>query len=130
MLVLKNHKFVPNAVMYGSKGAQVRGPEGLLARCIPFKTNGNIFAHRYNQDPGTLSGYTGAPPASRGELPPQYKIPADAVYVVFSFETPIAWVQEDGTVTIPDVRYSNTTTVHQTACRAWLGYALNVARVM
>lgn len=43
-----------------------------------------------------------------------------SVYVVKSYNTPIAWVTEDGTVTIPDTRYSATTSRQQNLCRAWL----------
>ena len=34
-------------------------------------------------------------------------------YVVWSYETPIAWVKRDGKVIRPDVRYSRTTSKHQ-----------------
>lgn len=34
-------------------------------------------------------------------------------YVVFSYVTPIAWVDIEGGITIPPVRYSLTTTQHQ-----------------
>jgi hypothetical protein len=34
-------------------------------------------------------------------------------YVVWSYDTPIAWVRKDGTVVEPDVRYSRTTSKHQ-----------------
>ena len=35
------------------------------------------------------------------------------VYVVVSYITPIAWVLDDGTVRIPNVKFSVTTTKHQ-----------------
>lgn len=41
-------------------------------------------------------------------------------YVVKSYNTPIAWITEDGTVTIPDTKYSATTSRQQNLCRAWL----------
>lgn len=41
-------------------------------------------------------------------------------YTVMSYQTPIAWVTTDGTVRIPDTRYSATTTGHQSLCRAYL----------
>lgn len=65
-------------------------------------------------------------PTERGELPPRWWETllatlrgADWVYVVYSFGTPIAWewssdeLDESGVV-IPPVRYSMTTTQHQT----------------
>ena len=39
------------------------------------------------------------------------------VYVVSSYCTPIAWVASDGVVTIPDVKYSVTTSKHQAIAR-------------
>lgn len=41
-----------------------------------------------------------------------------ATYVVYSYATPIAWSGEDGALVVPAVRYSQTTTQHQRACRA------------
>jgi hypothetical protein len=56
-----------------------------------------------------------------GELPERYHEDHDeAVYVVSSYETPIAWVRADGTKVIPDVGYSDTTGQHQyTVKHAW-----------
>lgn len=42
-------------------------------------------------------------------------------YVVYSYGTPIAWVTRDGEVTMPDVRYSVTTSKIQTYVRQGLG---------
>lgn len=42
------------------------------------------------------------------------------VYVVLSYETPIAWVLVGGEVVIPDVTYSVTTSRHQNRVRAVL----------
>jgi hypothetical protein len=48
-------------------------------------------------------------------------IAADNVdYLVYSYATPIAWTKKDGTVRIPNDRYSVTTGKHQSACRVWL----------
>lgn len=41
-------------------------------------------------------------------------------YTVLSYGTPIAWVTADGTVKVPAVTYSPTTTRHQHLCRAHL----------
>ncbi len=39
------------------------------------------------------------------------------VYVVFSYSTPIAWENADGTLYVPEVKYSVTTSRHQSHCR-------------
>jgi hypothetical protein len=99
------------------------GPEGLLARMVGFKRSGaSMHAHRYN---GQADGTHMAPPSGGGQFPRDLTVPATAVYVVWSYSTPIAWVDEDGTVTIPDVYYSVTTTQQQNRCRAWLGAAVD-----
>lgn len=41
-------------------------------------------------------------------------------YVVFSYDTPIAWVRRDGVAVIPLVRYSRTTSRHQNLARTEL----------
>lgn len=45
---------------------------------------------------------------------------AEVTYTVISYSTVIAWVQSDGTVVIPDVRYSVTTSHHQSLCKVYL----------
>lgn len=63
-------------------------------------------------------GWNGA----RGFLPwPDYhESIKDAVYVVISYGTPIAWVRPDGTKVLPDIGYSATTGQHQyTVKAAW-----------
>ena len=125
MITLTSVPFVTNALvrkgMYSGPLASrtTGGPEGLLARCVGFKGAGSMYAHRYNGQP---DGTNMAPPVSAGKF--DGTIPATAIYVVWSFATPIAWVDEDGTVTIPDQRYSVTTTIQQNQCRAWLGAAV------
>lgn len=56
-----------------------------------------------------------------GSLPAQYHPEvARARFVVWSYETPIAWVTDDGTKVVPDVGYSLTTGQHQMAVMsAW-----------
>jgi hypothetical protein len=120
-ITLPKVKHQPRAIIkqgaYRARERAVGGPDGLLATLTPFSSGGAMHAHRYNDADHNLS----APPASGGKMPREYTIPATAVYVVFSYVTPIAWVDADGTVTIPDTRYSPTTTQHQGQCRAWLG---------
>jgi len=45
---------------------------------------------------------------------------AGSRYVVWSYDTPIAWVRQDGTNVVPNVGYSPTTGQHQAMARtAW-----------
>jgi hypothetical protein len=77
----------------------------------------------------SLWAYPG-PAASLGKLPPEYHDAADqATYVVYSYLTPIAWVNPgNGSKTLPDVGYSLTTSQHQyIVSRAW-GVDLPVKR--
>lgn len=118
MITLPEAPFVTGAVIkQGSYGGDPRSVTTLLQTLTPFKSQGAMHAHRYN---GTGVS-TMAPPSGGGKLPREYTIPATAVYVVFSYSTPIGWVDADGTRTIPDVRYSVTTTQHQGKVRAWMG---------
>lgn len=62
-----------------------------------------------------------------GQLPDEqakiYNAAADAGeihYTVISYRTPIAWVNDAGEVTIPDVHYSPTTSRQQGLCRAYM----------
>ena len=69
----------------------------------------------------SMSAVAGTAP-SLGRLPEkvaaQYRADEPKiVYTVMSYRTPIAWVLDDGTVTIPDVRYTPTTNSHQALCR-------------
>ena len=125
MITLAPAPFVTNAVIKQrgtTKNSSTRytgGPDGLLARMVGFKGAGSMYAHRYNGQP---DGTGFAPPASGGQF--TGVIPGSAIYVVWSYRTPIAWVDADGTVTIPPLRYSVTTSQHQSQCRAWLGAAV------
>ncbi len=80
----------------------------------PFKTSGSFSAVE-----GAVESF--------GQLPKEfaedYMIEVkndDVIYTVLSYKTPIAWVLRDGTVTIPAVKYSQTTTQQQTMCRVYL----------
>ncbi len=83
-----------------------RAREALMDR-KPFKTSGAFSA---------TEGHT--------RLPWGHRLPADyaatyweqsdqIVYTVWSYNTPIAWVLDDGTVVQPPVKYSVTTSKHQ-----------------
>lgn len=60
-----------------------------------------------------------------GSLPEHYwESFAHASYAVYSYETPIAWLNEDGVWIVPNIKYSNTTTAHQNKIRtalSWMG---------
>lgn len=75
---------------------------------------GSIF-RREPFEIGSISGTPYfAPGLARGDLPGEYHESFEAsAYAVWSYETPIAWVNPDGSITMPPVRYSNTTTQHQ-----------------
>lgn len=84
----------------------------MLARRATFTTHGALSALPY------APGYTGRLPA---DWVARYRADAaQAVCVVLSYATPIAWVLDDGDVVIPDVAYSLTTTRPQRLCRVWM----------
>lgn len=72
---------------------------------------------------GALSGRMCEYMPYAGQLPAEFDDKLSAsfddgpVFVVFSYATPIAWITADGTMTVPDTRYSVTTTRHQSAAR-------------
>lgn len=94
---------------------------GRIAAIQPFESAGKL-------PDGTRrwSGRNG-PARDMGHLPVKYHASVrEAVYVVYSYGTPIAWVLEvqhgtsPYTYAVPDVSYSPTTGQHQYACLdAW-----------
>jgi len=83
-----------------------------LRNRTPFKTSGALQGEPTY---GELWTY------SRGELPGEYWdkfITSGATYVVYSYLTPIAWENADGSWTVPDVKYSVTTSRHQSKIAA------------
>lgn len=75
-------------------------------------------------DPGGLWGRADYCVSYFGQLPEPYRseLEEDALnglitYVVYSYQTPIAWVSDD-MWTVPRVRYSNSTAKHQGIVRA------------
>lgn len=87
-----------------------------LEQCEPFRRSGySMSAHSGPQD-----GH-GQMPADAAAL---YEADRPHIaYTVVSYHTPIAWVLNDGQVRVPDVRYSATTTQHQSMCRVHLNRA-------
>lgn len=70
----------------------------------------------------TWCGRNGSPDwRSFGYLPDEYRAAVRAArYVVYSYDTPIAWVTQDGERVVPDIGYSLTTSEHQLAVKqAW-----------
>lgn len=72
----------------------------------------------FNTHNGTLYGETAV--SSYGRLPSEWRhnlfqadSHGDIAYIVYSYETPIAWVLQDGTEVRPPVKYSVTTSKHQ-----------------
>lgn len=96
---------------------------GRIAELRPFLSAGKL-----PDGPRCWSGYRGLA-VLMGHLPRQYQASArQAVYVVYSYDTPIAWVTELEVRTphcayryhLPDVGYSPTTGQHQWAVmEAW-----------
>jgi hypothetical protein len=112
--------FVKNAVIKCGSGSRIDSPRSVkraLSLMQGFKSQGAMHAHRYNGQP---DGTHMAPPSGGGMLPREHIIPATAVYVVWSYNTPIAWVDHDNRVTVPDVFYSVITRHHQNLCRTYI----------
>lgn len=96
-----------------------------IAGMLPFLSVGRL------PDGTRVWSANGGPALTLGHLPAQYHQRArSAVYVVYSYDTPIAWVlEEDDTgrdrghplvYEVPDVGYSPTTAQHQWTClHAW-----------
>lgn len=81
-----------------------------LSEHLPFKTSGALRGEQVN---GIVYAAS-----VKGQLNDaedrQFFIDAhDIVYVVYSYDTPIAWVKRDGTVHIVDQKFSVTTSKHQ-----------------
>lgn len=63
---------------------------------------------------GALRGARSYGHASIGRLPADYRQSIDgATYVIYSYATPIAWLDANGVWQVPDVKYSVTTSRHQ-----------------
>ncbi|QIN94562.1 hypothetical protein PP460_gp014 [Streptomyces phage Muntaha] len=63
---------------------------------------------------GALRGVERPEYVTLGQLPREWHTSAlAAVYVVYSYRTPIAWLTRTGVWVMPDTRYSVTTSRHQ-----------------
>lgn len=71
------------------------------------------------QTSGALRGDGGC--VSLGQLPDEWAESAiGASYTVYSYDTPIAWLDSEGVWQCPDVKYSVTTSAHQGKIRTAL----------
>lgn len=80
----------------------------------PFKSSGALSANTVTD----TYGPTGE--LARTDAWEQYNA-EQPTYVVYSYRTPIAWYSEKHGWTVPEVKYSQTTTRHQSVVRAALG---------
>lgn len=104
----------------------ISGPNGHLANMRDFKGN-SLRGDTFHQS--GVKGWEGYYGES-GQLPAEYRAlltkaceEGKVVYIVRSYQTPIAWVinADSGHLAIvPAVTYSRTTTAQQNMCRAWL----------
>lgn len=91
----------------------LRDVPALVAGRRPFEGN-SMSARRVKAHPsGYDVGYTGLLPTPEE---PRYQDDLrkhGKLYVVYSYDTPIAWGPLDGDLYVPDVKYSMTTSKHQ-----------------
>lgn len=85
-----------------------------IAALESFKTSGSLWG----TDQPLYEGLT------HGRLPQEHRaaltnawVEDAVIYIVFSYSTPIAWMLKDGSTVIPDVKYSPTTSAHQSIVR-------------
>lgn len=118
MEIVKRAK-IKQGITY-SDPKSVGGPEGLLAKLVPFDSQGAMWARRFEGDPwsrkvsNTFNG-----PWDRLEPSFLHKRP---LYVVWSYQTPIGFVTCCGSTYVPDEKYSTTTTHHQNLVKVWMGF--------
>jgi hypothetical protein len=101
-----------------------RNGETLLAieRRDYFETHGGLWADRYDSG---FRAWTDLLPEYYDRLI-RYR-PDDVDYVVFSYNTPIAWhLRSTDAWIIPNVKYSATTSTHQSVVRQALNHYLEV----
>lgn len=100
---------------------EITGPNGLLARCEPFVGNS------LRGEAGGPTWWGVAPAYVREQYDRLRLCHGDVTYTVYSYATPVAFVFGDGSIWVPGVRYSVTTSKGQGYCRAWLNYASDSA---
>lgn len=118
MDIVKN-AIIKQGAMFG-KPRVIGGPDGLLARLVPFDSQGAMKARRFEGKPYSRPRAYHAFDGPWGRLE-RDSLLMDPLYVVWSYNTPIAFVTWNGSIRIPDESYSVTTTHHQNMCHAWMG---------
>ena len=94
-----------NTIEAGIHGAGRKNLSHALRNLIPFKTSGALNGHENWFDSGRLTG---------DELERYFDaVDAGFRYVVTSYDTPIAWVTNDGEVYTVARKFSVTTSKHQ-----------------
>lgn len=96
----------------------VRNATQFIAHLEPFRTS-NPQGGLWGTDI-IDSQATGALPSPYAERFSEAVSKGSVVYAVYSYSTPIAWVSAYGVATIPPVKYSVTTSSHQTKARVAL----------
>lgn len=82
----------------------------MIANRTPFQTYGALKGTEYRRGAGSLPYGCQLPEPWRGRFEADTR--NREVYVVWSYDTPIAWYTEAGWV-VPDAKYSMTTSHHQ-----------------
>lgn len=103
----------------------LRGVPELWTNRIAFDCNGTLRANYIDWNSWNEKNWQdhlanpGEYPSPFGKLPDEYGVALvrdlhanGPVYVAWSYETPIAWVDANGTVCVPPVKYSATTSKH------------------
>jgi len=99
---------------------QISGPEGHLAHLRPFEGHSlrGLTASKWS------AYWTGRLNSDEAALLQDAYRDGTVRYVVVSYNTPIAWVLNDGTVYCVKQSFSVTTSKQQNYVRAWLGAAV------
>ena len=108
----------------------LRGVPALWSKRIPFDCNGTLRAvvietgsyqavrlakqfGTFAESPESRDNPFGQLPVIHGQALVNDMVDDGPIYVVYSYQTPIAWVTKSGTEVHPPVRYSVTTSKHQ-----------------
>jgi hypothetical protein len=95
-----------------TRGAKRANLVRALQDHLPFATSGALRGNAYNN--GNTGRLVGA------DLDRYHADANKIIYVVISYNTPIAWVTQDGTVYNVGMSFSATTSKHQGTVRAYL----------
>jgi len=104
-------------IKQGVTGSDPMWVANLAAKLIPFDSQGAMWARRYDgtQSAESLGRYEPSVGDGLTVMRPGWRIEGP-LYVVYSYATPIAWITSSGSHHAPDVKYSPTTSGHQTMC--------------